>query len=164
MPLMHWTPGREQRPCTVPGWRHCDGRTSCLPSASLRGKPNIWEVTLEATADGRGAPGASGGACLRAASEASPGPIQIHFLFRRGEAPSKLGNSSEKFQPQLSCPLVAIFSLWSTLDLEFFVNIPQSHRALNLWVDRACFLSPAYIFFCGAISLSECRVDLGINN
>lgn len=32
-------------------------------------------------------------------------PIQTHFLFRRGEAPSKLGNSSEKSQPQLSCPL-----------------------------------------------------------
>lgn len=83
-------------------------------SASPRGKPNIWEVTCEATADGRGAPGASGGACLGAVSEAGPGPLQIHFLFRRGEVPSNLGTSSEMSQPQLSSPLLP-FALYGPL-------------------------------------------------
>lgn len=95
MSLMHWTTGRKWK-----GLYGLDGGSvmAVLLSAisfSRGGRPNIWEVTCEAIADGRGA------------QESLGSPVSGQYL-KSAQGPSRLAS-----YPEAGLPSIPVNMPWS---------------------------------------------------
>lgn len=77
------------------GWGQCDGCTSVCHQRLSGGRPNIWEVTCEAIADGRGA------------QESLGSPVSGQYL-KSAQGPSRLAS-----YPEAGLPSIPVNMPWS---------------------------------------------------
>lgn len=77
------------------GWGQCDGCTSVCHQLLSGGRPNIWEVTCEAIADGRGA------------QESLGSPVSGQYL-KSAQGPSRLAS-----YPEAGLPSIPVNMPWS---------------------------------------------------
>ena len=78
----------EMKGPVLPGWGQCDGCTSVCHQLLSGGRPNIWEVTCEAIAAGRGA------------QESLGSPVSRQYL-KPAQGPSRLTSYSEAGLPSI---------------------------------------------------------------